>query len=302
MNSASNTELTVYENEPLSKHSSFKIGGCANYAILPNDTNELIQAIEDCREKEIKYLVVGNGSNILFDDEGFDGAVIITKHMKDTEYIHKADGTYVKCECGKSLTELAGEAGKKHSLAGLEFAYGIPGTVGGAVFMNAGAYGGQMSDIVVETEYYDTFSNTCKCITNQDHDFGYRHSLFMSHPEYIILSTTIKLNEGDPEAIFELMNKNMTARKDKQPLEYPNAGSTFKRPEGGLFAGKLIEDCGLKGYTVGGAQVSEKHAGFTINRDNASCKDVLSVIEHTQKTVFEKFGVMLECEVIYVPK
>ena len=302
MNSASNTEMTVLENEPLSKHSSFKIGGCANYAIFPKSTNELIKAIEDCKENEIKYMVVGNGSNVLFDDEGFDGAVIITKQIKATEYIYGPNGIHIKCECGKSLSELSSEVGRKHSLTGLEFAYGIPGTVGGAVFMNAGAYGGQMSDIVEETEYYDTFSGSRKTIAYAEHGFDYRHSLFASHPEYIILSTTLKLSEGDAETIFESMNRNMTARKDKQPLEYPNAGSTFKRPAGGLFAGKLIEDCGLKGYTVGGAQVSEKHAGFTINRGHATCKDVLSVIEHTQNTVLEKYGVKLECEIIYVPK
>ena len=302
MNLAFNTDLTVLENEALSKYSSFKIGGCAKYAIFPKNTEELIYAIRTCKNKGIKYLVIGNGSNILFEDEGFDGAIIITKHLKSTEYIHKTDGIYIKCECGKGLTELSNEVGKKHSLTGLEFAYGIPGTVGGAVFMNAGAYGGQMSDIVVETQYYDISGDTIKNLKGEAHEFAYRYSLFAIHHEYIVLSTTIKLKEGNAEEIFSLMNKNMAARKEKQPLEYPNAGSTFKRPEGGLFAGKLIEDCGLKGYTVGGAQVSEKHAGFTINCGSATSKDVLAVIEHTQKSVMDKFGVMLKPEIIYVPK
>lgn len=297
-----NNDLTILFDEPLSKHSSFKIGGLAKYVILPKCAEEMLEAIEVCRANQIKYLVVGNGSNLLFDDNGFDGAVIITKNMKSTEYIYKADAVYVKCECGKSLTELANELGKKHSLAGIEFAYGIPGTVGGAVFMNAGAYGGQMSDLIVETEYYDTFNKVIKRITNEEQEFSYRRSVFMSHPEYLIISTTLKLNVGNPEDIIDHMNKNMSARKEKQPLEYPNAGSIFKRPGAGLFAGKLIEDSGLKGYTVGGAQISEKHAGFIINLGNASCSDVLTLIEHTKNVVMEKFNVVLECEVIYVPK
>lgn len=294
--------LEVLENEPLSKHSSFKIGGEARYAIFPKNKNEMIGAIEAVKSSNVKFAIVGNGSNLLFDDDGFDGAIIFTKNMSSTEYIHSAVGTFIRVECGKSLTELASETGKKHSLTGLEFAYGIPGTLGGAVYMNAGAYGGQMSDVVIETEYFDPSSNEIKVISKEEHDFSYRHSIFEDHPEYVILSTLIELMEGNAEKIFATMSKNMSARKEKQPLEYPNAGSTFKRPGGNLFAGKLIEDSGLKGYTVGGAQVSEKHAGFTINRGGATCRDVLAVIEHTKNTVLEKFGVELECEVIYIPR
>lgn len=296
------SSLTVRENEPLSRYSSFKIGGCAKYLILPHNTNELISTLDVLKNNKIKYLVIGNGSNLLFDDEGYDGAIVVTKLMNSTEYIHKGGYTYIKCECGKSLTELSGEVGKKHSLSGLEFAYGIPGTVGGAVFMNAGAYGGQMSDIIVETEYLDTSDGQIKTLSNNEQKFDYRHSIFAEHPEYIVLTTTLKLRQADSREVFELMNKNMSARKEKQPLEYPNAGSTFKRPGGGLFAGKLIEDSNLKGYTVGGAQVSTKHAGFTVNIGSATCADVLAVIDHTQKTVMKNFGVMLECEIIYVSK
>ena len=294
--------LEVLENEPLSKHSSFKIGGEARYAIFPKSKDELISAIETVKRSNVKFAIVGNGSNLLFDDDGFDGAIIFTKNMSSTEYVHSASGTFIRAECGKSLTELASETGKKHSLTGLEFAYGIPGTLGGAVYMNAGAYGGQMSDVVIETEYFDPSTNEIKVISKEEHDFSYRHSIFEDHSEYVILSTLIELKEGDAEEIFATMSKNMSARKEKQPLEYPNAGSTFKRPGGNLFAGKLIEDSGLKGYTVGGAQVSEKHAGFTINRGGATCRDVLAVIEHTKATVLEKFGVELECEVIYIPR
>ena len=294
-----NNTLEILENEPLSKHSSLKIGG---EAIFPKNKDEVISAIDAAKRGNLKFRIVGNGSNLLFDDEGFDGAIIFTKNMSSAEYVHTASGTFIRAECGKSLTELASETGKKHSLTGLEFAYGIPGTLGGAVYMNAGAYGGQMSDVVVETEYFDPSTNEIKVMNKEGHDFAYRHSIFEDHPEYVILSTLLELKEGNTEEIFALMNKNMSSRKEKQPLEYPNAGSTFKRPEGNLFAGKLIEDSGLKGYTVGGAQVSEKHAGFMVNRGGATCRDVLAVIEHTKKTVLEKFGVALECEVIYIPR
>lgn len=292
--------IEIRENEPLSKHSTFRIGGDAKFAVFPKSTNELINVLKTLKNCNYKYKIIGNGSNILFDDKGFDGIIIFTKHLTETEYIHRGDITLLKIECGRSLTELASEAGKKHSLTGLEFAYGIPGTVGGAVFMNAGAYGGQMSDVVIETEYFDTISGDVIKISANEHSFDYRHSVFSDHPEYIILSTTLELKEGNAEEIFALMTKNMTSRREKQPIEYPNAGSTFKRPVG-HFAGKLIEDSGLKGYTVGGAQVSEKHAGFTINIGNATCSDVLAVIEHSKSTVLEKFGVELESEIIYLP-
>ena len=294
-------KIEIRENEPLSKHSSFKIGGAARLAAFPKFNEELVDLIKAAKNNHIKYIVVGNGSNLLFDDNGYDGIVIFTKHLSDTEFLHRGDSTYIKIGCGRNLTELAGDVGKKHSLTGLEFAFGIPGTVGGAVYMNAGAYGGQMSDVVKETEYFDSTDGKIKILHEDEHQFAYRHSLFCDHPEYVILSTTLELKEGNFEDILAAMNKNMTARREKQPLEYPNAGSTFKRPEG-YFAGKLIEDSGLKGYTVGGAQISEKHAGFTINVGGATCADVLAVIAHTKKTVKENYGVDLECEIIYVPK
>ncbi len=295
------SSIEIRENEPLSKHSSFKIGGPAKIAVFPKNKGEFVQVLRAVGGCNYKYMVVGNGSNLLFDDEGYDGIIIFTKKMVETEYIYKGDKTVIHVECGKSLTELASETGKKHSLIGLEFAYGIPGTVGGAVYMNAGAYGGQMSDIVVETEYFDPADGNIKVIRGDEHRFDYRHSIFAEHPEYVILSTTIEMTEGNAEEIFAVMNKNMTARREKQPLEYPNAGSTFKRPTG-YFAGKLIEDSGLKGYTVGGAQISPKHAGFTVNIGGATSGDVLAVMEHTKKVVLENYGVELEREIIYVPK
>jgi UDP-N-acetylmuramate dehydrogenase len=293
-------KIEIKENEPLAKHSSFKIGGPSRFAIFPQNKDELISVLKEIKNCSYKYKIIGNGSNILFDDKGFDGIIIFTKRVSDIQYIRRGDKTLLLADCGKSLTELAGEAGKKHSLTGLEFAYGIPGTVGGAVYMNAGAYGGQMSDVVIETEYFDTNDGEVKKFTAAEHEFDYRHSVFADHPEYIVLSTTLELKEGNAEDIFSTMTKNMTSRKEKQPLEYPNAGSTFKRPSG-HFAGKLIEDSGLKGYTVGGAQISQKHAGFTINVGGATSADVLSLIEHTKKTVKENFGIELESEIIYLP-
>ena len=295
------SSIEIRENEPLSKHSSFKIGGPAKIAVFPKTRDELVEVLRSVKSCKYKYIVVGNGSNLLFDDEGFDGIIIFTKHLNATEYVYKSGKTAIRVECGKSLTELASEVGKKHSLTGLEFAFGIPGTVGGAVYMNAGAYGGEMSDVVSQTEYFDPTVGEIKTVKGEEHKFDYRHSIFAEHPEYIILSTTLEMKEGNAEEIFALMTKNMTSRREKQPLEYPSAGSTFKRPVG-HFAGKLIEDCGLKGYTVGGAQISEKHAGFTINIGGATSSDVRALVEHTRSVVLERFGVELECEIIYVSK
>ncbi len=293
-------DIRILENEPLSKHSSFRIGGPAKYALFPKSSDELIYVVNTCKQSDIQFKIVGNASNILFDDKGFDGAVIFTEGLDSIEYIHRPDATFIKVGAGVSLTNLASVSGKKHSLSGLEFAYGIPGTVGGAIYMNAGAYGGQMSDVVVESTYYDIEQDRTVTITSETHKFGYRHSIYCEHPEYVILSATLKLIQSDPEKIFSDMSKNMASRKEKQPLEYPSAGSTFKRPEG-YFAGKLIEDSGLKGYRVGGAQISEKHAGFTVNRGGATSKDVLTLIEYTKDNVKKNYGVELECEIIYIP-
>lgn len=294
-------DIEIRINEPLARHSTFRIGGCAKYALFPRTREELFYALGTCIQKGIRYRVVGNASNLLFDDRGFDGVIIFTEQMNSTEYIHKNGEVYVKVECGKMLTELSSEVGKKHVLSGLEFAYGIPGTVGGAVYMNAGAYGGQMSDVIIETEYFDPSCRSSFVISAEEQRLSYRHSVFQEHPEYIILSTTLKLKEGNAEEIFALMSKNMSSRREKQPLELPNAGSTFKRPADNIFVGKLIEEAGLKGYSIGGAQISEKHAGFTVNRGGATSADVLALIEHVRSVILEKNGVSLESEIIYVP-
>lgn len=294
-------DIQIKTDEPLLKHSSFRIGGNAKYALFPKSRDELFFAVNTCIQKNIRYKIVGNGSNLLFDDRGFNGAIIFTEKMNSTEYIHKDGSIYIKVGCGKLLTELASEAGKKHALSGLEFAFGIPGSVGGAVYMNAGAYGGQMSDIIAETEYFDSSCGKVFVIGPDQLCLSYRHSIFQEHPEYIILSTTLKLKEGDAEEILALMNKNMSSRKEKQPMELPSAGSTFKRPGDNIFVGKLIEEAGLKGYSIGGAQISEKHAGFTVNRGGATSSDVLELIGYTKNVIFEKYGVRLESEIIYVP-
>ncbi len=294
-------EIAVKENEPLLKHSSFRIGGNAEYALFPKTYDELIYAVNSCIRCKKRYKIIGNASNVLFDDLGFDGVVIFTEQMNSVEYIHKNGCVYVKAGCGRSLTELASEAGKKHSLSGLEFAYGIPGTIGGAVYMNAGAYGGQMSDIVVETEVYNADTQRIEIIQADRHSFSYRHSIFQENNKLIILSVCLELKHEKLEEIHALMSKNMTLRKEKQPLEYPNAGSVFKRPADNVYSGKLIEDLGLKGYTVGSAQVSEKHAGFIVNRGGATSQDVLSLIAHIQKTINDAHGILLETEIIYIP-
>ncbi len=284
-------EVKIRENEPLSLHSTFKIGGAARYFVLPETDEQLIAVLRAQKTAGEPYIIIGNGSNILFSDRGFDGVVISTCAMKDI----LTDGNKITALCGASVIRVATEA-RKNGLSGLEFAYGIPGTVGGCVSMNAGAYGGQMSDVVFETKCYDIALDKVFSLTSEQQDFGYRHTVFTDHPEYVVLSSSFELHPDDPDEIQARMSDYMGRRQDKQPLEFPSAGSVFKRPEG-HFAGKLIEDCDLKGFSVGGAQVSEKHAGFIINRGGATSEDVITLIKHIKKTVFDRFGIMLECEV-----
>ena len=289
-------EIEIRENEPLAAHSTFRIGGNAKIALFPKTVDELVSVLKNVKNCNYKYKVIGRGSNILFDDKGFDGIIIFTKQICDTEYVHRGDVTLIKVDCGKSLTELAGEAGKKHSLTGLEFAYGIPGTVGGAVYMNAGAYGSQVSAVLTSSEYL----RDGKVLTRnvEEHKFGYRTSVYRSNDD-IILSAEFTLTPGDPCEIAEKANKNMESRRAKQPLEYPNAGSVFKRPEG-AFPGALIEQAGLKGFRVGGAEFSEKHANFIVNRGGATADDILRLTETAQKEVLKQFGILLETEIIYI--
>ena len=281
----------IKENEPLKEHTTFKIGGAAKLAAFPGSAAALAGVIRAVKENKLNYILLGAGSNVLICENYFDGVVILTPQMTSA----KAGGEYIRADCGVPLNRLAALA-KDNALSGLEFAYGIPGTLGGAVYMNAGAYGGQISDVLYSSEYIDTETLEIKTIDAPRHEFAYRDSVYAKNKNYIMLSAVLKLKRGEESGIEALMNKNMAARREKQPLEYPSAGSAFKRGEG-YYAARLIEQCGLKGFTVGGAQVSSKHAGFIINRAGASFADVVSLTEHIKSVVHEKTGINIEREI-----
>lgn len=281
----------VLEQESLSKYTTFKIGGNAAALIFVENVNDMAELIAKCTEFNVPNFVIGNGSNLLINDNGFNG--IVFKLDGDFKQISIVDENTIKCGTGTTLAKLCKFA-LDHNLSGLEFAWGIPGSVGGAAFMNAGAYGGEMKD-VLEASAYIAPDGTLGTFTAEEMNLSYRHSVY-SENNYIITSITVKLKPDSYEAIRGRMDDFMGRRKDKQPLEYPSAGSVFKRPEG-YYAGGLIEECGLKGCQIGGAQVSEKHAGFIINKGGAACEDVCGLIKHIQDTVFEKKGVLLECEI-----
>ena len=284
-------DLDILHDEPMSRHTSFRIGGPAKRMACPAAGEQLVLLMGFAQEQGIRTLVIGNGTNLLAPDEGLDALVIDTSaamHAMEA----REDGR-ISAAAGVSLARLADFACKQ-GLAGLEFAHGIPGTLGGAVCMNAGAYGGEMSQVLESVTAL--FPDGIRTIPLAELDLGYRHSLFTDHPEAVVLGAVVRLRPGDPEAIRAQMRQLMDRRKASQPLEWPSAGSTFKRPTG-YFAGTLIEQCGLKGLTVGGAQVSEKHAGFLINTGGATCADVLELIRQVQQRVWEETGVRLEPEV-----
>ena len=281
---------TVEENVPMSQYSSFKTGGNADYFVSPGDGEEIRLVIEESKNENMPYIVIGNGSNIVVSDKGIRGVVIrIGPQMSQ---ITQNDGEFIS-QAGALLSAVsykAYEAGYK----GFEFASGIPGSFGGAVCMNAGAYGGELKDVIKWVKVIDE-KGQIRALSNEEMNFGYRKSI-VTEKGYIVIEGCISLEKGNKEEIKDLMSDLNGRRRDKQPLNYPSAGSTFKRPEG-YFAGKLIEDCGLKGYTVGGAMVSEKHAGFVVNKGEATTEDILTVIRHCQKEVKERFGIELETEV-----
>ena len=279
------------QNEPMRAHTTFKIGGEADVFIIPASPAALISAVKKCTGLEIPYFILGNGSNLLVSDGGIEGAVISLAGINGIS----SDGEKITCGAGAMLSSVCLKA-LSLSLTGLEFAYGIPGTAGGALYMNAGAYGGQMADVIESAECL-TASGEIKTLKKENMQLGYRSSVF-KNGGLIIISLTLALKKGDKTEIKAEMDDLLNRRKQKQPLEYPSAGSTFKRPKG-YFAGALIEKNGLKGLTVGGAQVSEKHAGFVINRGGATAADVKALIGKIQKKVFENDGVMLEPEVIF---
>lgn len=280
---------SIKKNEPLKDHCSFKTGGLCEFFLIPENSEELIAVVKRCRERNFPFFIVGNGSNILFTDEFHKGAYISLSKLNG---ISEKDGI-ITAEAGVKLSELCGFAAKEE-LSGLEELSGIPGTVGGAVFMNAGAYGGEIKDTLIKSIYIGKNSEIAE-INASEHKFGYRRSVFQENGG-IILSSQFRLKKGNKEEIKKKTIELLKKRSDKQPLNYPSAGSTFKRPEG-YFAGKLIEDSGLSGFSVGEAEVSEKHCGFVINKGGASSSDIIALIKHIQKTVYEKYGVMLETEV-----
>ena len=284
------TAGTLLEREPMSKHTSFRIGGPADLFVQPANEEELWNALHLARQEKVPFFIVGNGSNLLVSDEGFRGMILHTGGMlKDIS----VEGDVIYAQAGALLSTVAKTA-LEHGLAGMEFAAGIPGTLGGAVCMNAGAYGGEMKDILLDAEVL-TQEGERLVLPVEELNLSYRHSVIFEK-NYVVLAAHIRLSRGDTAEIKNRMNELAGARRDKQPLEYPSAGSTFKRPEG-YFAGKLIQDAGLKGYTVGGAQVSEKHSGFVINRGGATAEEVRFLIRQVQQKVRSQFGVELEPEV-----
>lgn len=274
----------------LSEYITFRFGGPCRALVSVNSAESAAKLIEYMKTNGIKYGILGRGSNVLAADEGFDGVILL--FGSDFSQI-EVKGNTIRCDAGASLASACVHA-QQNGLSGMENLFGIPGTVGGALYMNAGAYGSEMKDVVISAEYIDE-NCRIRSISAKDMELSYRHSVF-SGTSNVITSVTMQLTEGDPAEIKARMNECMSKRSSKQPLEYPSAGSTFKRPEG-YFAGKLIQDAGLMGYTVGGAQVSEKHAGFVINRGGATCADVLALIDHVREEVRRQFGVELEPEV-----
>ena len=276
--------------EPMKKHTTFRIGGPAEYLILPQTAEEIADVVKLCRQEEIPWYIVGNGSNLLVADEGVRGVVI--QLLRNFNQI-QVEGCQIRIQAGAQNAAVAKRA-LDASLTGFEFAAGIPGTIGGAVVMNAGAYGGEMKDILKEVTVLDQ-NGMIRTIPTEELELGYRTSI-IARKGYVVLEAVIVLKTGDPKEIKAAMDDLKEKRVTKQPLEYPSAGSTFKRPEG-YFAGKLIMDAGLRGFSVGGAQISEKHCGFVINKGNATAKDVTELMDETKKIVMEKFGVALEPEV-----
>lgn len=275
--------------EPLSKYTTFHIGGCCDALIQPNCAECLSETLAFCRERGIPFYLIGRGSNLLISDRGFRGLAIV---LSDAFSEIVSDGERLLCCAGASLNKICVIA-RELSLTGLEFAYGIPGTVGGALYMNAGAYGGEMKDVVEFCDFLDE-ENRVKRMTAEEMKLSYRHSIFAENG-FPIVRVGLKLNRGDRDEIAARMGELMAKRRKSQPLEYPSAGSTFKRPVGD-YAARLIEASGLKGFSCGGAAVSEKHSGFIVNLGGATCEDVLSVVEAVKEKVYRDSGIRLECE------
>lgn len=283
-------EIEYEMNAKLADYTSFRVGGPCKALIKPKSITDIRNVLKFAKIHGLPFYVLGNGSNILASDDGYDGIILLTTGFCGVRMLGEQS---IKCEAGASMSKLCSFA-CEHSLSGLEFAWGIPGSVGGAVYMNAGAYGGEIKDVLRECTYLDA-DGILRTLPAQELDLSYRHSLF-SDSGCEILSAVFTLKQDDRESIRARMDDYISRRKAKQPLELPSAGSTFKRPAGN-YASALIEQCGLKGYAIGGAQVSEKHSGFVVNRGGATCADILALMEHIQAVVYEQTGYWLEPEV-----
>lgn len=281
-------------NEPMSRHTSFHIGGPAGYFVTPSDKDGLCRVVDCCIKNKIKYFILGNGSNILVSDKGYDGVIINTSKSLINISIQ---GERIYADAGVLLSKIS-SAALSNKLSGFEFASGIPGTLGGAIMMNAGAYGGEMKDVVVSVNAYDPDTNSIVEMFPDELKFGYRTSAFKKL-DYVVLDVCLRLKNGDPVKIKDKIDELRAMRTSKQPLNYPSAGSAFKRPKDN-FAGKLIMDAGLRGFSIGDAAVSKKHCGFFINRGNATAADMKKLFDEVISIVDEKFNVLLEPEVCFL--
>lgn len=287
--------MTLLENEPMALHSSFKIGGPVRAVCYPSSVFAASKICAILKQNHLFPMIIGNCTNVLFPDGALDVFIICTEKLN--KVIVNGDGT-IYAECGVSLARLAGVA-QQNGLAGLEFASGIPGTLGGGIRMNAGAYGGEMKDVIDSVVYYFLPDQGLYEVKNADCNFAYRKSIFQTQPA-VIFSAVLSLRDGDKDEIAAKMRELNEKRRSKQPLDLPSAGSAFRRPEG-YYAAALIEECGLKGYRVGGAQVSEKHAGFVVNTGGATAKDVYDLMMHVRNTVAKEKNVFMEPEIIMLP-
>ena len=285
-------EDSIFVNEPMSNHTTFRTGGFADFYLVPQSSDEIKNLISFAKSNNIDYITFGNGSNCVVTDKGIRGLVISIKGLDKIELLN--DDT-LQIGSGYSTIK-ASVFARDHELTGFEFACGIPGTIGGGIFMNAGAYGGEFKDIITEVEFFLPDENEIKVFTNEECKFEYRKSIFHTFKNPVILSCKVKLAKGNKEDISNKMKENMEARSAKQPINLPSAGSIFRREEGVIVA-KLIDEAGLKGYRIGGAEVSTLHAGFIVNVDNATSTDILNLIDHIKNVVLEKYGVTLHEEV-----
>lgn len=286
-------EEDILSDEPMCKHITFRVGGPAKCLVRISNPEQLRRLVPYLREVEIPYFILGNGSNLLVSDKGYEGVILQLGGNMNRIIV---EGNTVRAGAGALMSQIA-RAALEHGLTGFEFASGIPGTVGGGVVMNAGAYDGEMKQVVTKVTVMNEAGEILE-LSNQDMEFAYRTSIIKNRP-FVVLEVEIELCQGNPEEIRAKMDELARRRREKQPLEFPSAGSTFKRPEG-YFAGKLIMDAGLRGYSIGGARVSDKHCGFVINAGNATAADVAEVIQEVQERVKDKFGVTLEKEVIFL--